>query len=103
MQFEQPYDKASTPTSRSPSSQGSSTRKYVITEQDWAKLKVSSGLIKAFKSEAMRLKKNKKHLTIQIPKSVYYNVQDVILDHEDMLDWCLQREVGTSHISIFMK
>lgn len=100
--FEKPSSKQpNTPTSKSPSSQASTSKKYVINEKDRAKL--STGLIKTFKNEAMRVKKINGQLTIKIPQSVYSNEQDVILDYEDMLDWCFQKEIGTSHISIFMK
>lgn len=91
-----------TPTSRSPSSsQASTTRKYLITDKDRAKL--TSGLLIALKGEAMRMRKENDTLKIQIPDSLYCNQQLVVLDYEDMYDWCFQREVGTSHISIFMK
>ncbi|KAL2929728.1 ATP-dependent protease ATPase subunit HslU, partial [Bienertia sinuspersici] len=73
-----------TPTSRSPPSQASSTRKYVVTDND--RVKLSSGLVIAFKGEAMKLQKKKKQIIINIPENVYYNEQDVILDYEDMLD-----------------
>ncbi|KAL2931866.1 ATP-dependent protease ATPase subunit HslU [Bienertia sinuspersici] len=99
--MKQSVKQVDTPTSRSPPSQASSTRKYVVTDTD--RVKLSSGLVIAFKGEAMKLQKKKKQIIINIPENVYYNEQDVILDYEDMLDWCFQREVGTSHISIFMK
>ncbi|KAL2924761.1 Kinesin-like protein KIF21A [Bienertia sinuspersici] len=99
--MKQSVKQVDTPTSRSPPSQASSTRKYVVTDTYRAKL--SSGLVIAFKGEAVKLQKKKKQIIINIPENVYYNEQDVILDYEDMLDWCFQREVGTSHISIFMK
>ncbi|KAL2938202.1 ATP-dependent protease ATPase subunit HslU, partial [Bienertia sinuspersici] len=82
--MKQSVKQVDTPTSRSPPSQASSTRKYVVTDTD--RVKLSSGLVIAFKGEAMKLQKKKKQIIINIPENVYYNEQDVILDYEDMLD-----------------
>ncbi|KAL2894494.1 ATP-dependent protease ATPase subunit HslU [Bienertia sinuspersici] len=55
--MKQSVKQVDTPTSRSPPSQASSTRKYVVTDTD--RVKLSSGLVIAFKGEAMKLQKKK--------------------------------------------
>ncbi|XP_057248172.1 uncharacterized protein LOC104903187 [Beta vulgaris subsp. vulgaris] len=42
-------------------------------------------------------------ISVTIPTTVYGHEQTTIIDYEDMLDWCFQRAIGVTHLSIFMK
>lgn len=96
-----PKKQLSAPSQQPLSSQGSSTRKYITTKEDRAK--VTSGLLDALKREAIRMKESNQTTQLLIPNSVFFNEQLVTLDYEDLLDWCFQREMGVGHISIFMR
>ncbi|KAK9676601.1 hypothetical protein RND81_11G088200 [Saponaria officinalis] len=85
---------------RSLSSQSSYTRKYIITVAD--KSKLTSSLIQIFKDVAIGMKKSGKTKSFTVPSRVFQNEQFVSLNYEDMLDWCFQREIGSSHMSIVM-
>ncbi|XP_056683401.1 uncharacterized protein [Spinacia oleracea] len=89
-----------TPSPRSPSSQSSSTRRYTITPED--RLKLTSSLINVFKDVAIGMKKRGEVKSFIIPARVFQNEQSINLDYEDMLDWCFQREIRSSHFSILM-
>ncbi|XP_074312543.1 uncharacterized protein LOC141648027 isoform X2 [Silene latifolia] len=97
----QPKNQFTTTSPRSCSSQGSCSRKYIITDKDRAKL--TTDLLRVLKNEAMVMKKNDEKIIVPIPTSVCYFSIDVELNYEDMFDWCFQREIGANHISIFMK
>ncbi|KAK9748509.1 hypothetical protein RND81_02G062600 [Saponaria officinalis] len=88
------------PSPRSPSSETSSTQKYTITRAD--KMKVTTTLIQVFMDVGIGMKKSKKIKSVRIPARVYQHEHFVNLDYEDVLDWCFQREIGSSHMSIFM-
>ncbi|XP_056691751.1 uncharacterized protein [Spinacia oleracea] len=94
-----------TPSLQSPtsytSSDTSSRKKYVIDEADRAK--VSSGLLQVFMNKAMGMKKRDENIILTIPYSVFYNETEARLDYEEILDWCFQKEIGASHMSIFMR
>ncbi|KAH9612863.1 hypothetical protein KSS87_014091 [Heliosperma pusillum] len=86
---------------QSPTSQTSATQIYNINDKN--RVKVKSSLCKALKKEALMLKKRHGNFIISIPDNVFYHEQEVRFDCEDLLDWCYQKEIGSSHISIFMK
>ncbi|KAK9740492.1 hypothetical protein RND81_03G039500 [Saponaria officinalis] len=88
------------PCPRSPSSQTSSTQKYTITRAD--KMKVTTTLIQVFMDVGIGMKKSKKVKQVTIPARVYQHEHCVGLDYEDVLDWCFQREIRASYMSIFM-
>ncbi|XP_056682791.1 uncharacterized protein [Spinacia oleracea] len=48
------------------------------------------------------MKKSGKTKSFTIPARVFLNEQCVSLDYEDMLDWCFQREIRSSHMLILM-
>uniref|UniRef100_A0A803N580 Uncharacterized protein n=1 Tax=Chenopodium quinoa TaxID=63459 RepID=A0A803N580_CHEQI len=93
-------DKENTPISRLPSTEASSKKPYNITNKDRAM--VTSCLLEAFKKEAMGLRQRNGNIILNIPFNVFYNEMVIRLDYEDIFDWCFQREVGASHMSIFM-
>ncbi|XP_021759361.1 uncharacterized protein LOC110724252 isoform X2 [Chenopodium quinoa] len=94
-------DKENTPISRLPSKQASSKKTYNITNKDRAM--VTSGLLEAFKKEAIGLRQRNGAIILNIPFNVLHNEMVIRLDYEDIFDWCFQREVGSSHMSIFMR
>ncbi|KAK9705256.1 hypothetical protein RND81_07G043100 [Saponaria officinalis] len=83
------------------SSQGSCSRKYIITDMDRAKL--TTDLLRFSKNEAIAMKKEDKKIVVPIPTGVSCFSHDVELNYEDMLDWCFQRAIGASHITTSMK
>ncbi|KAH9606963.1 hypothetical protein KSS87_009357 [Heliosperma pusillum] len=85
---------------QSPPSQTSATQIYNINDKN--RVKVKSSLCKALKKEALMLKKRHGNFIISIPDNVFYHEQEVRFDCEDLLDWCYKKEIGSSHISIFM-
>ncbi|XP_056685812.1 uncharacterized protein [Spinacia oleracea] len=102
-EFTAPSPRSPSPRSPSPcppSSQSSCTRKYTITPTDRSKL--TSNLVKVFKDVAIGMKKSGKTKSFTIPARVFLNEQCVSLDYEDMLDWCFQREIRSSHMLILM-
>uniref|UniRef100_A0A803MY04 Transposase n=1 Tax=Chenopodium quinoa TaxID=63459 RepID=A0A803MY04_CHEQI len=76
-------------------------KKYNITNEDCAM--VTSGLSEVFKKEAMGMRHRNETIFLTIPFSVFHNEIVVRLDYKEMFDWCFQREVGASHMSIFMR
>ena len=98
-----PENEVTTPSPRSTSSQGSTTHKYVITADDLEK--VSTRWLQILKDQAMGMRKKGETISFSIPKGVFFNEQplDVLLDYEDMLDWCFQKSIGAAHLNIFMK
>ncbi|XP_021746871.1 uncharacterized protein LOC110712725 [Chenopodium quinoa] len=88
------------PSPHSPSSQSSCTRKYTITHAD--KLKLTSNLVRVFKDVAIAMKTSDKTKSFTVLARMFQNEQCVTLDYEDMLDWCFQREIKLSHMSILM-
>ncbi|KAK9675417.1 hypothetical protein RND81_11G006700 [Saponaria officinalis] len=86
---------------QSPSSQTSTTKTHDISDKHRAK--VNSSLLKDLKKEAIMLRKRRGSILISIPYSVFSHKQDVNLDCEDLFDWCYQREIGSAHMSVFMK
>ncbi|XP_056699714.1 uncharacterized protein [Spinacia oleracea] len=48
------------------------------------------------------MKNSGKTKSFTIPARVFLNDQCVSLDYEDMLDWCFQREIRSSHMLILM-
>ncbi|XP_021766292.1 uncharacterized protein LOC110730778 [Chenopodium quinoa] len=104
----QPFPKAdkqvpkeiAAPSPHSPSSQSSCTRKYIITHAD--KLKLTSNLVRVFKDVAIAMKTSGKTKSFTVLAKVFQNEKCVTLDYEDMLDWCFQREIKSSHMSILM-
>ena len=64
---------------------------------------MTSDLLEAFKKQAIRMGKRDEIIIVIIPHSVFNNGQDVIVDYEDLLDWCFQKDAGASHITIFMR
>ncbi|KAL6558519.1 hypothetical protein OROMI_018869 [Orobanche minor] len=92
-----------TPSTLSPSSQGSSSRKYVISDED--NKKVTSNLLHDLKNRAISMEKRRETISLSMPEMLFLNKHavDAILDYEDMFQWCFQKEVGEVHMNIFMK
>ncbi|KAL6557536.1 hypothetical protein OROMI_017886 [Orobanche minor] len=92
-----------TPSTLSPSSQGSSSRKYVISDED--NKKVTSNLLHDLKNRAISMEKRRETISLSMPEMLFLNKHavDAILDDEDMFQWCFQKEVGEVHMNIFMK
>lgn len=80
-----------TPSPQTPSSQASNTRNYIITNKDLAKLTTS--YLRKFKTQAMKMKSSGDSISVTIPTTVYGHEQTTIIDYEDMLDWCFQRQI----------
>lgn len=100
--FKQLKEKESNPFSQSPSSsQATSTKKYKITDEDRAK--VTSGLLEVFKNEAMGMRKKNETIALPIPFFVLCKEIEATFDYEAIFDWCFQRDVRASHMSLFMR
>lgn len=72
----------------------------MISTDDRAKL--TTTLVRVFKDAAMGMLVSGKTITIDIPERVYYNAQQVLINAEDILDWCFQKEIGGNHMSLLM-
>uniref|UniRef100_A0A803N3V9 DUF8039 domain-containing protein n=1 Tax=Chenopodium quinoa TaxID=63459 RepID=A0A803N3V9_CHEQI len=68
-----------TPSPETPSSQASTTHKYIIRDEDCAKLTTS--LLRKFKIEAGRMKENDECISITIPTSVYGHEHKLKIDY----------------------
>lgn len=92
--------KLTTP-SRGSSSQSPSTQKYLVNAEDCEKLTIT--LVRVFKNQALGMKKREETLSFKVAAIVFHSEQDVTIDHIDMLYWCFQREIGSTHMSMFIK
>ena len=81
--------------------QSSSTQKVYAKDRE----KLATDLVGRFKNQAMMMERSKQSFSFKFPASVFHSEQDhhVTIDPTDMLDLCNQNQIGSNHISIFMK
>ncbi|KAL6547337.1 hypothetical protein OROMI_023058 [Orobanche minor] len=88
-----------TPSTLSPSSQGSSSRKYVISDED--NKKVTSNLLHDLKNRAISMEKRRETISLSMPEMLFLNKHavDAILDYEDMFQWYLKERCQDEGVS----